>query len=77
MKHTSESKRVTFTPDIVDIAKISTNKVVVLGFVDHQARMYKFFHFLPYSKWNALLNHANELSKMWHEIFNHINYIHL
>ena len=39
MTHTSESKRVTFTPDIVDIAKISTNKVVALGFVDHQARM--------------------------------------
>ena len=49
MTHTSESKRVTFTPDTVDIAEISTNKVVALGFVDHQARMYKFSHFLPYS----------------------------
>ena len=48
MTHTSEAKRVTFTPDIVDIARIFTNKVVALGFVDHNARMYKFSHFLPY-----------------------------
>ena len=60
MKHIGESKRVIFTPYKVDIAEISTKKVVALGFVDHQARMYKFSHFLTYSKRNALLIHVNE-----------------
>ena len=47
MTHIGESKILTFTPDTVEIVEISTNKVVELGFVDHQARMYKFSHFLP------------------------------
>ena len=47
MTHNGESKRVTFTPYIVEIAEISTKKVVALGFVYHNARMYKFSHFLP------------------------------
>ena len=45
--HIGEANRVTFTPETVEIAEISTNKVVDLGFADHQARMYKFSHFLP------------------------------
>ena len=77
MTHTSEAKRVTFTPDIVEIAKISTNKVVALGFVDHQARMYKFSLFLPYFRGNVLLTHANESRKLWHERFGHLNYRYL
>ena len=47
MIHTGEAIKVTFTPYIVEIAEISSNKVVALGFVDYQARMYKFSHFLP------------------------------
>ena len=35
MKHTGESKRVTFTPYEVEIAKISSNKVVASGYADH------------------------------------------
>ena len=75
--HTGESKRVTFTPKTVEIDEISTNKVVDLGFVDHQERMYNFSHFLPYSKGNALLTHANESRNMWHERFDHLNYRYL
>ena len=77
MTHTREAKRVTFTPDIVEIAEISTNKVVALGFVDHQARMYKLTHFFPYPKGKALLSHGNETIKLWHEIFGHMNYTYL
>ena len=33
-----------------------------------------FSHFLPYSNPSALLIHANEERKLWHEIFGHINY---
>ena len=77
MTHTGESKRVTFTPDSMEIEKISTNKVVALGFVDHNARMYKLSHFLPYSRENVLPSHANETSKLWHERYGHVNYRYL
>ena len=73
MNHTHESKRVKFTPYTVEIVEISTNKVVELGFADHQVRMYKFSHFLPYSRGNVLLTHANDTSKLWHERYGHIN----
>ena len=33
-----------------------------------------FSHFLPYSNPSALLIHANEESKLWHERFGHLNY---
>ena len=36
-----------------------------------------FSHFLPYSNPSTLLIHANEASKIWHEIFGHINYKYL
>ena len=73
MNHTREAKRVTFTLDTMEIAEISTNKLVDLGFVHHQARMYKFSHFLPYSRGKVLLSHANETNKLWHERFVYMN----
>ena len=36
-----------------------------------------FSHFLPYSNSSALLIHANEESKIWHEIFGHLKYKYL
>ena len=36
-----------------------------------------FSHFLPYSNPSALLTRANEASKLWHEIFGHLNYKYL
>ena len=55
MTYTSLSKRVTFTQDDVDILEISTGQVVAVGIADHESRMYKFSHFLPYSSGIALL----------------------
>ena len=75
--HTGEAKRVTFTPDTVEIDEISINKVVALGFADHQSRMYKLSHLLPYSRGKALLSHANETIKTWHDRFGHMNYTYL
>ena len=48
-----------------------------MGFVDHDSRMYKFSHFLPYSQGNVLLSHSNEAIKLWHERFAHLNYRYL
>ena len=75
--HIGESKRLTFTPYALEISEIYTCKVVALGFVDHNARMYKFSHFLPYSQGNVLLSHANEMTKLWNERYGHINYKYL
>ena len=47
MTHTGKAKRVTFTQNDVDISEISIGQVVVVGYVDHDSRKYKFSHFLP------------------------------
>ena len=49
MTHTGSTKRVTFTQDGVEISEISKGKFIAVGIVDHESRMYKFSHFLPYS----------------------------
>ena len=77
MTHTREAKRVTFTLELVEIAEMSFNKVVALGYADHQATMYEFSNFLPHSRGKVILSHANETSKIWHEIFGHMNYKYL
>ena len=77
MTHTGEAKRVTFTPDLVEIAEISSNQFVAVGYADHHERMYKFLNFLPTSNDQALLSHANNTSKLWYEIFHHMNYKYL
>ena len=78
MTHTREPKRVIFTPDSVEISEISTNQVIVVGYADHHKRMYKSLsNFLPTSSDQELHSHANEVSKLWHERFGHMNYIYL
>ena len=77
MTHTREPKRVTFIPDMVEITEISTDQVIAIGYADHYVRMYKFSSFLPTSNDQALLSHANGVSKLWHDIFGHMNYKHL
>ena len=70
-------QEVTFTQNYVEILEISTFQVVAVGFADHDSRMYKFSHFLPYSQGNVLLSHANDTIKLWHEIYGHLNYMYL
>ena len=66
MTHTGEAKRETFTPNESEIEEISSNKVVALEYVDHQAGMYKLSKFLPNSSGKALLSHENETFNLWH-----------
>ena len=58
---------------MVENAKIPSNQVVAIGYAYHQERMYTFSNFLPSSNDQALLSHANETSKIWHERFGHMN----
>ena len=59
----------------VEISEISTGQVVAVGIVDHDLRMYKFSHFLPYSQGNEILPHDNKKKKLWHERFGHLKYM--
>ena len=68
------AKRVEFTQYDLYITYISTCQVAVVGFADHDSRMYKFSHFLPYSQGNALLSHSNETNNLWHESYGHLKY---
>ena len=45
-----------------------------MGTADHESRMYKFSHFLPYSQGNVLLSHDNETINLWNDRFGHLNY---
>ena len=77
MTHIGSPKKVIFSPNDVEITKISNGKFIAKGVVDHTSKVYMFSHFLPYSNPSDLLIHANEESKIWHEIFGHINYKYL
>ena len=77
MTHTGSPKKVIFSPDEVEITEISTGRVIAKGVANRAQKVYMFSHFLPYSNPFALLIHANESSKLWHEIFGHLNYKYL
>ena len=74
MTHTGSPKKVVFSHNDVEISEISNGRVIEKGIVDHSSKVYKFSHFLPFSNPSSLLTHANEASKIWHEIFAHLNY---
>ena len=73
MTHTGYPKKFIFSHDEVEITEISSGKVIAKGVANHTSKVYMFSHFLPYSNPFSLLIHANEESKLWHEIFVHIN----
>ena len=74
MTHSGSPKKVIFSPDEFEITKISSGKVIAKGVANHTSKVYMFSHFLPYSNPSVLLIHANEASKIWHEIIGHLNY---
>jgi hypothetical protein len=77
MTHTGSPKKVIFSPDEVEITEISSGRIIAKGVANHAQKVYMFSHFLPYSNPSALLIHANEASKLWHERFGHLNYKYL
>ena len=48
-----------------------------MGIANHESRMYKFSHFLPYSSRNVLLSHPNDTRNIWNERFENLNYRYL
>ena len=73
MTHSGHGKQVIFTKysmiilDSIDGSKIS------LGKVDHKNKLYVFSKFLLKTPTLALLMHSNDVSKLWQDMFGHIN----
>ena len=77
MTHIGIPKRVSFSQNDVEITKIASGKLIAKGLANHHAKAYEFSHFVADAKPTALLNHGNEVSRLWHERFGHINFKYL
>ena len=77
MTHTGVPKRVYFSSNDVEITEIASGKLIAKGLANHHAKAYDFSHFVVDAKSTALLTHGNEVSRMWHERFGHINFKYL
>ena len=67
MTHTRIPKRVSFSPNDVEITEIASGKLIAKGLANHHAKAYEFSHFVADEKPTALLTHGNEVSRLWHE----------
>ena len=77
MTHIGSPNKFIFSRDEVEITEISSGKVIAKAVANNTSKVYMFSHFLIYSNPFALVIHANEASKIWHEIFGHLNYKYL
>jgi hypothetical protein len=59
------------------ITNISIGSQLAHGIADHGSRLYFFSHFVPKSISTVFLSQYNDISRLWHEIFVHINYNYL
>ena len=77
MTHMGVPKRVSFSLNDVEIIEIASRKLVAKSLANHHPKLYEFSHFVADSKRTALLTHGNEVSILWHERFNHLNFKYL
>ena len=75
MTHTREPKRVSFS--LNEITKLAPGKLVAKGLANHHAKAYEFSHFVADVKPTALLTRGNEVIRLWHERFGHLNFKYL
>ena len=72
MTHIGVPKRVSFSPNDVEITKTTFKKLVARGVPNHHEKSYKFSPFVVDVKSTALLTHGNEVSRLWHDRLGHI-----
>ena len=77
MTHNGVPKRVYFSLNDAEITDLASGELIAKGLANHHARAYEFSHFVPDAKPTAMLNHGNEVSRIWHESFGHINFKYL
>ena len=74
MTHTGVPNRFSFIPNDVEITELASGKLIAKGLTNHHAKAYEFSHFVADAKPTALLTHGNEVSRIWHERFGHLNF---
>jgi hypothetical protein len=73
--HSGEGKTVEFSPHKVVIKDLKYHKhVLATGIVDDITRLYKFDNFGSSSFSSVFVAHSDDLSKLWHEQFGHLDY---
>jgi transposase InsO family protein len=73
--HLGEGKTVEFSPHQVVIKDLKYPKhVLVPGIADDITRLYKFDNFGSSTFSSVFVAHSDDLSKLWHERFGHLNY---
>jgi hypothetical protein len=73
LTNSSTENKLIFTPNAVEIYEMQPNSMFFTGEVNHQLRLYTFSDFIePYS--TLLLTHADERSRVWNEMFRHLNF---
>ena len=77
MTHTGDPKRVIFYLNEVEFQNMVSGDIIAKGVANQNSKLYEFSHFIPLSKQSSLHTHANEESRLWHEIFGHLNYKYL
>ena len=75
--HTDSPKWLTFDPDSMEIHEVSTGNAIEKGDANYSLKEYDFSHFIPNSCTSSLLIHSNDTSRIWHEIFGHLNFKYL
>jgi hypothetical protein len=75
--HSIFGRKVEFTPDSAVITDISTGSQHAHGIADNNSRLYLFSHFVPKFINTVFLSQYNNIIKLWHEIFFHLNYNYL
>ena len=73
--HSGEGKTVTFRPHQVVIKDFKNpQNILATGTVDDITRLYKFNNFGSSPFPSVFIAHSDNLSKLWHEQFGHLNY---
>jgi hypothetical protein len=72
--HFFSRRKVEFTPDPIVITDISTGSQLAHGIANHGSRLYFFSHFVPKSISTVFMSQSNDINRLLHEIFGHINY---
>ena len=75
--HSDSRRKVEFTLYSAMIINISTGSQLAHGIADHSYCLYFFSHFVPKSISIVFLSQSNDISRLWHEIFGHLNYKYL
>jgi hypothetical protein len=73
--HLGEGKTVDFSPHQVVIKDLKYPKnVLTTGIADDSTRLYEFDNFGSSSFPSVFVAHSDDLRKIWHERFGHLNY---